>query len=45
MFTIERDGDELVLECGQAQGEAPPFLLGKFSDGVINITFLVFTYM
>ena len=34
---------ELVLKCLQAQGEAPPLLLRKFSD-VINIDIFVFMY-
>ena len=32
-------------KCWQAQGEAPPFLLGKFIDGVVDINFFLFTYM
>ena len=34
---------ELVLECLQAQGEAPPLLLRKFRD-VIHIKIFVFMY-
>ena len=33
---------ELVLKCLQTQGEAPPLLLHKFSDDVININIFVF---
>ena len=31
---------ELVLECLQVQGEAPPLLLCKFSDDGININII-----
>ena len=33
---------ELVLKCLQTEGEAPPLLLHKFSDDVININIFVF---
>ena len=33
---------ELVLKCLQTQGKAPPLLLHKFSDDVININIFVF---
>ena len=33
---------ELVLKCLQTQGEAPPLLLHKFRDDVININIFVF---
>ena len=45
LFTIDCDVNksfktflfELVLKCLQTEGEAPPLLLHKFSDDVINI--------
>ena len=33
---------ELVLKCLQTQGEAPPLLLHKFTDDVININIFAF---
>ena len=35
----------MVLECLQAQGEAPPHFFLKFSDDVNNINVFVFMYM